>query len=428
MGLLISRFKHPQTTIEVLEQIDKDISRLQRNRKANQDKQKKLVATFLIYSVIVYILAAVIFFLLYFPEQWAARFIYSLPLLLFPFLIWGLKKLLHWYFVKRIHSNDLALQSLRERKKQILEDVMETETYKKAREILEKFDPSRLRQLEGTVESPARGGAGPSSMGMGTGLHQRNVQTSPSQLQGNFNPRMAASTPQRQRFPPGTPIPMQRPLLRPQNNVIMRPSAPPGPGYAVPPGPPMPRTILSRDRGVMDRMMDYLVGDGPENRYALICQYCHSHNGMALREEFEYLSFRCCYCFSLNPARKQRPIAPRLEFFAPPGVNQMSGRLSGSEESISNKVVKDEPESSEEEVEDDSDNDSPKIDNSVLSGDTESVAADNGIGNKDKQMQPQAEEEPAEKKTEEIEPAAEEPASENSVGERIQEIQEALTQ
>jgi len=33
---------------------------------------------------------------------------------------------------------------------------------------------------------------------------------------------------------------------------------------------------------------------------------------MALREEFEYIAYRCCYCFYWNPARKQRPVAPRL--------------------------------------------------------------------------------------------------------------------
>ena len=39
----------------------------------------------------------------------------------------------------------------------------------------------------------------------------------------------------------------------------------------------------------MDRAVEYLVGDGPSNRYALICKQCQSHNGMALREEFEYI-------------------------------------------------------------------------------------------------------------------------------------------
>lgn len=65
----------------------------------------------------------------------------------------------------------------------------------------------------------------------------------------------------------------------------------------------------------MDRVIEYLVGDGPQNRYALICQQCCSHNGMALKEEFEYVAFRCAYCFFLNPARKTRPRAPRLPDF-----------------------------------------------------------------------------------------------------------------
>lgn len=33
---------------------------------------------------------------------------------------------------------------------------------------------------------------------------------------------------------------------------------------------------------------------------------------MALKEEFEYISYRCCYCYTLNPARKKRPQAPKL--------------------------------------------------------------------------------------------------------------------
>ena len=39
----------------------------------------------------------------------------------------------------------------------------------------------------------------------------------------------------------------------------------------------------------MDRVVEYLVGDGPANRYALICKQCQSHNGMALKEEFEFI-------------------------------------------------------------------------------------------------------------------------------------------
>ncbi len=57
-----------------------------------------------------------------------------------------------------------------------------------------------------------------------------------------------------------------------------------------PPGPHLPRPILPRERSFLDRFMEYLIGDGPQNRYALICSQCQSHNGMALREEFEFMS------------------------------------------------------------------------------------------------------------------------------------------
>lgn len=56
-----------------------------------------------------------------------------------------------------------------------------------------------------------------------------------------------------------------------------------------PPVQPMPRPVLPRERTLVDRLVDYLVGDGPSNRYALICRQCQSHNGMALREEFDFI-------------------------------------------------------------------------------------------------------------------------------------------
>merc|ERR1719350_1932236 len=101
------------------------------------------------------------------------------------------------------------------------------------------------------------------------------------------------------------------------------------------PGPPLPRPVLPRDRGYMDRVVEYVVGDGPNNRYALICRQCQSHNGMALKEEFEYIAYRCCYCHYWNPARKQRPTAPKLEASSTLRT-QASTESSSSEEESTN--------------------------------------------------------------------------------------------
>ena len=46
------------------------------------------------------------------------------------------------------------------------------------------------------------------------------------------------------------------------------------------------------------KVAEYFIGDGPSYRYALICKYCYGHNGMALKDEFEYigkLQFNCSF-------------------------------------------------------------------------------------------------------------------------------------
>ncbi|XP_073162035.1 endoplasmic reticulum junction formation protein lunapark isoform X6 [Lepidochelys kempii] len=251
MGGLVSRWRQAKaSTVEVLEKIDKDIQALEEFREKNQRLQKLWVGRLLLYSSILYLITCLIVYLWYLPDEWTARLIMMLPFFAFPLIIWFIRTVLIFFFSKRTERNSEALEELKSQKKKILEEVMEKETYKTAKLILERFDPESKKAKE--VELPSAG---------------------------------ASATPR------------------------------PGQGLH-PPGPPLARPILPRDRGALDRVVEYLVGDGPQNRYALICQQCFSHNGMALKEEFEYIAFRCAYCFFLNPARKTRPQAPRLPDFS----------------------------------------------------------------------------------------------------------------
>ncbi|NXT13712.1 LNP protein, partial [Prunella fulvescens] len=137
---------------------------------------------------------------------------------------------------------------------------------------------------------------------------QRNASTPPpvTPKQGSPKSPLAASpnvqreTPALSGLPEGAAVPSL------QSNVLpRRPGSPatsvPGMGLH-PPGPPLARPVLPRERGVVDRVIEYLVGDGPQNR-CLLGVLC----GVA---------FRCAYCFFLNPARKTRPQAPRLPDFS----------------------------------------------------------------------------------------------------------------
>ncbi|XP_033956572.1 LOW QUALITY PROTEIN: endoplasmic reticulum junction formation protein lunapark-B-like [Pseudochaenichthys georgianus] len=318
MGALISRWRTKPTTVEQLENHEKEIKELEEFRAKNQRLQKLWVGQLILYSSVFYLLTSLVVYCLYLPEQWFQRIVMAVPFFIYPVLVWFIRRLLVFLFSKRTERNNDKLEELKASKKKILEEVMETETYKNAKLILERFDPEAKRKAE-LESTPVRPQMTPRP---GQEIRQRGV---PMRLMGT--PIAMAMTPQPgarlQMGPGGTPVapggPPERSALSAsvlQGSPSRTPYSPiPGVGMH-PPGPPLARPILPKDRGAVDRVIEYLVGDGPQNRYALICQQCFSHNGMALREEFEYLAFRCAYCYFLNPARKTRPQAPRLPEFS----------------------------------------------------------------------------------------------------------------
>ncbi|XP_039195252.1 endoplasmic reticulum junction formation protein lunapark isoform X3 [Crotalus tigris] len=329
MGGIISRWRAKASTIEVLEKLDKDIQALEEFREKNQRQQKLWVGRFLLYSSVLYLLICFVIYLWYLPDEWTARFIMTLPLFAFPLIVWSIRTLLIFFFSKRTERNNEALEDLKSQKKKILEEVMEKETYKAAKLILERFDPEAKKPKD--IEPPSAGASAVPRPGQEL-RHRTPVrenvpppvpvtlkQGSPKAMGLVSPPPPPSSGLPRDISAPGGPPERMLSSASPPNmlprHLGSRTSSMPGMGLH-PPGPPLARPILPRERGALDRIVEYLVGDGPQNRYALICQQCFSHNGMALKEEFEYIAFRCAYCFFLNPARKTRPQAPRLPDFS----------------------------------------------------------------------------------------------------------------
>nr|XP_046260555.1 endoplasmic reticulum junction formation protein lunapark-A isoform X2 [Scatophagus argus] len=309
MGAVISRWKAKQSTVEILEGIDKDIQTLEEYSEKYQRQLKIWVGRLLLYSFLSYLITCVVVYFWYLPEQLMGRLILSLPFLLFPLLVWLLRKMLIIIFSRRTEKNDEKLEDLKAQKRKILEEVMETETYKNAKLILERFDPDSKKKME--LESTP---IGPQmTPKAGQELRQRNVIPKTPASGAAARPPLASGPtyPGRSSHSaPGGPPERNLSAIAAQQSLMRKPVTPGTPVPGV--GPPLARPVLPRERGAMDRVIEYLVGDGPQNRYALICQQCLSHNGMALKEEFEYVAFRCAYCYFLNPARKTRPQAPRL--------------------------------------------------------------------------------------------------------------------
>lgn len=54
------------------------------------------------------------------------------------------------------------------------------------------------------------------------------------------------------------------------------------------------------DGGWLARLVALLVGEDPTQCYALICGNCHMHNGLARKEDFQYITYYCPHCHALN--------------------------------------------------------------------------------------------------------------------------------
>ncbi|XP_041724605.1 endoplasmic reticulum junction formation protein lunapark-A [Coregonus clupeaformis] len=309
MGVIISRFRTKPTTVEVLEGIDKDIHTGEECGELYQRQLKLWLWRLLLYSSLLYLMASIIVYLWYLPEQTIGKVILALPFVVFPLFVWLLRKGLIALFKRRTERNNEKLEDLKSQKRKMLLEVMETETYKTAKMILERFDPDSKSKVPESLPNGM-----PMTPKPPQELRQRHVTprspvaVTPAAARPPLAPGATRAGPPLHAAPGGPP---ERILSEAaQQSLVKRPMTPGTPVPGV--GRPLARPVLPRDRGAMDRVIEYLVGDGPQNRYALICQQCLTHNGMALKEEFEYIAFRCAYCCFLNPARKTRRQAPRL--------------------------------------------------------------------------------------------------------------------
>ncbi|XP_046682126.1 endoplasmic reticulum junction formation protein lunapark-B isoform X2 [Homalodisca vitripennis] len=286
MGSLLSRFRKKPTTMEQLQTIEDSLIKIEDYKRHTERSQKKAVANVLIYGAALYILACVIVFVWYLPESWLVRLGLLVPLVLVPFIIYRMKRFISKYFHNKMVRANEDYENLQKKKKNLIDNVMETETFNKAREILVKYAPERLdKKLQNPYLTPEKTVAKTST----TDLRQRNIVN------------VTTSTTALQNMPKPPAV-----LKMEINNLKQKLQNPSFEARQI------PQPLFKKNRTLSEKLVDYLIGDGPENRYALICKFCNGHNGMALKEEFQFISYSCCYCLEFNASRTKRPLAPRL--------------------------------------------------------------------------------------------------------------------
>lgn len=327
MGIALSLFRGKPSTRDTLERIEQEIQNIEEKRWDRIKREKLAVQIFSFIPMT--ILIANVCLLLYPSEAtWRDKFIYSVPIAIFNLILWSCKRFIQWYSHWSQDNEEARLRKLQKEKKRILEKVCENESYKVASELLEKYDPKQLRYREKAVErnisplnnslsrikaSPIR----PASPSQQSRIQQNLMTTLLNQsvnLPTPHNLSIVAPPP-----PPPTPaakLQLKKSKLNTTSNNLLNTSLPNhNVAASSVQGRPV-RPILSKDRGMLEKLVDWVVADGPDNRFALICRHCYGHNGMSLAEEFETINFRCCYCYNLNSAStrpKPTPDQPRVD-------------------------------------------------------------------------------------------------------------------
>ncbi|XP_050429856.1 endoplasmic reticulum junction formation protein lunapark-A isoform X2 [Adelges cooleyi] len=290
MGNILTRFKGKKNTKQVLDALESQIMNIERmTSKSAPINYYKII----FHSALLYGLITILYYFGIFSYKILENNYLMAALAAYPILALYYYKFDVWYYNRKIDRYKKKLTELQSEKKKILDEVMENETFKVAKEILEKYAPHQLQTMN---------------------------------FQNFVN---------NQRGLPNANKPQFVPTGRPQQRVPSTGQLPAIMASTVKPKVSLPRPVLPRDRTILDRLADIVLGDGPQNRYALICRTCGSHNGMARKEEFEYLAYRCAYCSQWNPSLKPRPAMPQL------AINYNDRQIMHDTQPVSSETIED---------------------------------------------------------------------------------------
>lgn len=323
MGIILSRIYDKPSTRDTLERIEQEIQNIE-ERKWDKIKREQFIVQILSFLPLTILIANVCIFLYPSDSTWRDKLMLSIPIALLNLFLYACKRCIQWYSKWSLLNEEARLRKLQKEKKRILEMVCETESYRVAAELLEKYDPKQLRRRENKIQDDIQA-ASPklnrsltkitaSPIRTPSSQQKQQQQHLPSQHQQMMHSSMIfhnqsftggiPSPPISQQFPSSVPAaPPPTPITKSTNSKAQLNTSISSSQVAASSvqGRPV-RPILSKDRSFIEKVVDWVVADGPDNRFALICRFCYGHNGMSLAEEFETINFRCCYCYNLNTA------------------------------------------------------------------------------------------------------------------------------
>ena len=209
-------------------------------------REKKLHIMFVLYSTAGFV--PILFYLFIFPRFYSTLTSLLVVLLLLAGLF-GIKRIINWFYQRKIRNYVDELEILREKKKLKMEEFKKKSGYYKAKRIIERFEEENAQPNKKDVAEanpPVR----------------QPIEPPAIYLQEQIPTNMPS-------FAPSFQIQQTEPPHRQQQTI------------------PYPQQAAG-SKGWMDRLVDALLGELPDqSKYALICSKCHVHNGLCFPDEIE---------------------------------------------------------------------------------------------------------------------------------------------
>ncbi|KAJ3326319.1 hypothetical protein HDV06_000195 [Boothiomyces sp. JEL0866] len=210
--------------------------------------------------------------------------------------IYGVRVILQkWYL--RLHNIQVeSLKDLQKQQQGKIEELKKKTSYYMTKGLIERYETPKKEkkptQPNKPVQRPSQGAI--------------SIQSGPH-TPGHPHPQQNQVTPVRP-IASSNFTPSQTPINRingpmPSTPNMNQPSI----------VPLTPQISHVESKSWFDKALDVLVGDteGPQHKYALICESCFMHNGLVLPEEYLEAKFRCMSCKHLTV---KKPSAKALSF------------------------------------------------------------------------------------------------------------------
>ncbi|ORX62387.1 hypothetical protein DM01DRAFT_1331814 [Hesseltinella vesiculosa] len=284
-GLLSKERTDPNDYEKVLSELDANIQKAELRLTEIKLRQRRTGLLWVIYATLAWLVYVAYWFFTIQDGSWNANAIQAAPVLLIPVGIYYMRKGLAWFYTKKQSSEESHLATLRAQQKLKVEELKKKTSYYTTQSLLERYDAEAMARKKQQQQMIAQ--------------QQQKQQDLRQRKPGNQGmARPPSGLPQQPQQPGMTTSPMQPNGQQLQQQVTMAHHPPVLPA---PRGPPQ----------WYDKLIDALVGeDGPETKYALICQYCYMHNGLILPSEVETIQYSCPHCKKFNPSRKSRQLHP----------------------------------------------------------------------------------------------------------------------